>query len=206
MCRCSSPSYGWGSRGLYPKSESVGHECSVSCLYLKKSFEVGAGCDFHGLRGDTGSRKALGLRAGGVVRALLGALRVGDTYVQGGGLQHARPPEADPPPRSCRAHPGGLDGAGPFLALGSQRACPRNGLNLSRTAGPGRRLQRWAAGGQGTPSGRPSLGVEDDLGDLPVFHRRAVVVPGRIAEGEACLGPGGGRLVGHLAQALGAVV
>lgn len=50
------------------------------------------------------------------------------------------------------------------------------------------------------------LGVEDHLGDLAVLHGRAIVVPSRVAKGEACLGPRRWRLVGHLAQAFGAVV
>jgi hypothetical protein len=33
------------------------------------------------------------------------------------------------------------------------------------------------------------LGVEDDLGNLAILHRRAIVVPSRIAKGEACLRP-----------------
>lgn len=50
------------------------------------------------------------------------------------------------------------------------------------------------------------LGVEDDFGDLPILHRRAVVVPSRITEGEAGLSPRGGGLVGHLAKTFGAIV
>lgn len=61
-------------------------------------------------------------------------------------------------------------------------------------------------GSSGCGVGWDSLGVEDDLRDLPVLHGRAIVVPGRVAEGEARLGPSRGRLVGDLAQALGAVV
>lgn len=52
----------------------------------------------------------------------------------------------------------------------------------------------------------PGLGVEDDFRDLPVLHRGAIVVPGRVTKGEAGLGPRGGRLMGHLAQPFGAIV
>lgn len=65
----------------------------------------------------------------------------------------------------------------------------------------GARWPAWAGGRQAS-----GLGVEDDFWNLAVLHRRAIVVPGRIAEGEAGLGPCCGRLMGHLAQALGAIV
>ena len=65
----------------------------------------------------------------------------------------------------------------------------------------GARRPAWAGGHRAS-----GLGVEDDFWNLAVLHRCAIVVPGRIAEGEAGLGPRRGRLVGHLAQALGAIV
>lgn len=50
------------------------------------------------------------------------------------------------------------------------------------------------------------LRVEDDLWDLAVLHRRAVVVSRRVAEGEAGFGAGAGRLVRDLPHAFSAVV
>lgn len=84
---------------------------------------------------------------------------------------------------------------------------PRNMAGSTRHVGC--RAQRgwtaylcWVVRGLAPPLGRAgpgSLGVEDDLGDLTILHRRAVVVPSRIAEGEARLGPRCGRLMGYLA-------
>lgn len=54
--------------------------------------------------------------------------------------------------------------------------------------------------------GPAHLSVEDHFWDLAVLHRRPIVVPCCVAEGEARLGPRRGRLMGHLAQAFGAVV
>lgn len=50
------------------------------------------------------------------------------------------------------------------------------------------------------------LGVEDDFGNLSVFYWGAVVVARSVAEGEACLGASGGRLVSHLTHSLGPIV
>lgn len=55
-------------------------------------------------------------------------------------------------------------------------------------------------------SGQRELCVKDDLGDLSVLYRGAVVVARGVAEGEAGLGAGGRGFVGHFTHSFGAIV
>lgn len=111
----------------------------------------------------------------------------------------AHPP---PTPRDCLDGP--AHGRPPPQCSGTAAT-----LSLWTHGGPFRDDREGPEGGGLGPGGGlggEGLGVEDDFGDLPVLHRGSVVVPRRVTEGEAGLSPCGGRLVGHLAQAFGAIV
>lgn len=72
--------------------------------------------------------------------------------------------------------------------------------------------QKLRSGGDGEEPSESRAGsaaalcVEDDLWDLSVLHRGAVVIPGRVTEGEAGFGSRCRGLVDDFAQSFGSIV